>query len=83
MQNGLRKIRRERDESQEALAQAVGVSRQTIIDIEKGHTKRPSDELMTAIADHYGVPIGNIFFTLLVGHILQNRNAVLQKQISP
>lgn len=65
MQNGLRKIRRERDESQEELAQAVSVSRQTIIDIEKGHTKRPSDELMTAIADHYGIPVENIFLPLL------------------
>lgn len=79
MQNGLRKVRRERDESQEALAQAVGVSRQTIIDIEKGHTKRPSDELMTAISDHYGIPIENIFFTPLVRHMLQNKNPVLQK----
>jgi DNA-binding XRE family transcriptional regulator len=40
----VRQLRREKEISQEQLAKEIGVSRQTIIAIEKGHVKRPSDE---------------------------------------
>ena len=69
--NCLRRIRRERDESQEKLANAIGTSRQTIIGIEKGHIKRPSDELIISIAKHYNKDVKDIFFTPIVIHVLQ------------
>lgn len=70
--NCVRRIRRAHEETQEELATAVGVSRQTIIDIEKGYTKRPSDELILKIANHYHTPVVEIFFTPLVKQVTQN-----------
>ncbi len=71
MDNRLRKIRRARDVTQEELARAVYATRQAIIAIEKGRVKRPSDELMVAIAKYFGMKVEEIFFTPLVQHVLQ------------
>ncbi len=71
MDNRLRKIRRAREVTQEELARAVYATRQTIIAIEKGRVKRPSDELMVAIAKYFGMKVEEIFFTPLVQHVLQ------------
>lgn len=71
MNNRLRQIRRAREVTQEELAQAVYTTRQTIIAIEKGRVKRPSDELMVGIAKYFGVRVEDIFFTPLVQHVLQ------------
>ena len=71
MDNRLRKIRRACDVTQEELARAVYATRQTIIAIEKGRVKRPSDELMVAIAKYFGMKVEEIFFTPLVQHVLQ------------
>ncbi|KJS18259.1 MAG: hypothetical protein VR69_01500 [Peptococcaceae bacterium BRH_c4b] len=65
MDNRLRKIRRARDVTQEELAGAVYATRQTIIAIEKGRVKRPSDELMVAIAKYFGMKVEEIFLPLL------------------
>lgn len=73
--NCLRKVRLSHEETQENLAVAVNTTRQTIISIEKGYVKRPSDELMVAIAKHYQMPIGEIFFTPLVQHVLHTNAA--------
>ena len=73
MQNKLREIRRAKDVSQQQLAEAVKTSRQTIIGIEKGHTKRPSDELMIKIADYFKVAVDEIFTTPLVAHMSQEK----------
>ncbi|MCK9327360.1 MAG: helix-turn-helix domain-containing protein [Bacteroidales bacterium] len=59
-----------KDVTQKELADAVGVSRQTILAIEKGYIKRTSDELMLNIANYFGVGVGDIFFTPLVQHVL-------------
>ena len=72
-QNNLRKIRREFDLTQQQVADGSGVTRQTIIDIEKGHTKRPSDEVMIAIATFLGCEVEDIFFTPLVKHVVQKK----------
>lgn len=71
MDNCLRQIRRAREVTQEELARAVYATRQSIIAIEKGRVKRPSDELMVAIASYFGMKVEDIFFTPLVQHVLQ------------
>lgn len=69
--NKLRQIRRSKEITQEELAKGIGVTRQTIIAIEKGHVKRPADEIMIAIANYLGCEVGDIFFTPLVNHVKQ------------
>lgn len=60
--NHLRRCRFERDEmSQEALAQAVGVTRQTIISIEKRRFM-PSTLLAMKIARFFNKSVEEIFF---------------------
>ncbi|MGB9803495.1 helix-turn-helix transcriptional regulator [Desulfofundulus sp.] len=71
--NRLRQIRRARDISQESLAKAIGVSRQTINGIERGRIKRPSDEIMLAIANYFEMDVSEIFYTPLVQHVLQRK----------
>ncbi len=59
--NNIRRCRFDRNElSQEQLAQAVGVTRQTIISIEKGKFV-PSTVLALRIARHFGKPVEDIF----------------------
>ena len=58
--NRLRVLRAEKDMTQEALADAVGVSRQTIIAIEKGDYA-PSVLLALLIAEYFGVAMEQTF----------------------
>ncbi len=59
--NELKRCRFDRgDMSQETLARAVGVTRQTIISIEKGHFV-PSTLLSLKIARFFGKPVEEIF----------------------
>lgn len=60
MKNTLKVERAKRDMTQQALAEAVGVSRQTINSIE---TRRfiPSTLLALQIAHVFGVPVGELF----------------------
>ena len=60
MDNELRVCRARRDISQGELAMAVGVSRQTIISIEKGRYD-PSLELAFRLARYFGLSIEEIF----------------------
>ena len=60
MDNELRVCRARREISQGELAAAVGVSRQTIISIEKGRYD-PSLELAFRLAGYFGLPIEEIF----------------------
>jgi putative transcriptional regulator len=60
--NNIRRCRFDKDElSQEALALAVGVTRQTILSIEKGKFV-PSTFLALKIAKHFGKPMEDIFY---------------------
>jgi putative transcriptional regulator len=61
------------DITQEELARRIGVSRQTIILIEKGRIKRPSDNIIISIARVFNSEPGDIFFTPLVQHVSQKR----------
>ena len=61
VQNKIRRLRFEADEmSQQALAEKVGVTRQTIIAIEKGKYS-PSLEVAFKIANVFTVELGAIF----------------------
>lgn len=60
MKNLLKELRAERNLSQQALAELLGVSRQTIIAIEKGKYD-PSLPLAFGIAKVFEMPIESIF----------------------
>lgn len=59
--NRLKQVRLEKELTQELLAQAVGVTRQTIIAIEKGKF-RPSVELALELALALDTPLQDIFW---------------------
>lgn len=61
MRNRLAELRQERGQSQEDLAAVLGVSRQTIIAIERGKFN-PSLPLAFKIAATFRTPIEHIFF---------------------
>ena len=62
MQNRVAQLRREQNMRQEELAKAVGISRQSIIAIEKGRSV-PSLEVALRIARCFGVPVETVFLT--------------------
>lgn len=59
--NHVKKMRAERNVTQERLAWEVGVSRQTIVAIEKGNYI-PSLKLGMQLADFFNIPIEKLFF---------------------
>jgi putative transcriptional regulator len=61
LNNRLREMRLERALTQEALAQAVDVTRQTVIAIEKGRF-RPSVELALRMARALQTPLDRLFW---------------------
>lgn len=60
MRNRVAELRRERNMRQEELAAAAGISRQSIIAIEKGRFN-PSLEAAIRIARCFGVPVEAVF----------------------
>lgn len=60
VKNKVKETRCERGITQEYLAEAVGVSRQTIISLEKGNYI-PSVELAIAIAKFFKTSVENLF----------------------
>jgi len=60
MKNRLEALRKEKGIRQEDLAQALGVSRQTVISLEKGKYN-PSLALAFKLARYFGMPIESIF----------------------
>lgn len=60
MKNRLEALRKEKGVRQEDLAQALGVSRQTVISLEKGKYN-PSLALAFKLARYFGMPIEEIF----------------------
>jgi putative transcriptional regulator len=59
--NRLREVRRRNELTQEALAAAVGVTRQTIISLEKGRYV-PSVKLALGLARELGLPVEDLFW---------------------
>ena len=60
MKNRIKVERAEKDVTQQQLAEAVGVSRQTIVAIEKGHFM-PSTPIALKIARFFSKPVETIF----------------------
>jgi len=60
LKNSIRRLRFERSMTQEELALRTGVSRQTIMSIERGQTN-PSVLLALKIASVFDVPLTNVF----------------------
>lgn len=60
LRNRLRVLRAEKDISQEALAKAIGVSRQTIVAIE-GDDYSPSVTLALKLAAYFGRKMEEVF----------------------
>lgn len=60
MKNRIKVERAEKDITQQQLAEAVGVSRQTIVAIEKNHFM-PSTPLALKISRYFGKPLESIF----------------------
>ena len=60
VKNNLEALRRERGIRQEDLASALGVSRQTVISLEKGKYN-PSLALAFKLSRYFGLPIEGIF----------------------
>ena len=61
VQNHLAKIRKEKGVTQEALAEKVGVTRQTIFAIEKGNYT-PSVALALRLSTFFKKPVEDIFY---------------------
>jgi putative transcriptional regulator len=62
--NNLKRCRFDRDDlSQETLAEAIGITRQSIISIEKGRFV-PSTLLALKFARFFGKPVEEIFFII-------------------
>lgn len=59
--NNLKKIRRQKNITQEELETKSGISRATISKIEKGNAKDLKVSTMVAIADALGVSVQRIF----------------------
>ena len=60
MKNRLEELRKQQGVRQEDLAQALGVSRQTVISLEKGKYN-PSLALAFKLARYFAMPIEEIF----------------------
>jgi len=60
IQNNIREMRTKKNVTQEELAEAVGVSRQTIVAIEKGNYI-PSLMLAINLAGFFGISIEKLF----------------------
>ncbi len=53
----LHSLRQKSGQSLQAVADAVGISKAHIWEMEKGHSKNPSFELVQKLAKHFGVTI--------------------------
>lgn len=58
--NNVQKLRKEKKVTQEVFAESIGVTRQTVIAIEKGNYA-PSVLLALKIANYFGTPVEKIF----------------------
>ncbi len=54
------KLRLKKGESLQQVADAVGVSKAHIWDLEKGNAQNPSMALVTRLADHFGVSLASL-----------------------
>jgi transcriptional regulator with XRE-family HTH domain len=69
------KLRRQKDQSLQEVADAVGVSKAHIWELEKGRADNPSMALVTRLADHFGVSVA-----FLAGEDVESPDADRQLQ---
>lgn len=69
------KLRRQKGQSLQEVADAVGVSKAHIWELEKGRTDNPSMGLVTRLADHFGVTVA-----FLVGEDIESTDADVKLQ---
>ena len=62
LQNAVRRLRRERAWTIDELARRAGVSRLTVIALERG-THEPRSAVMLRICEAFGLPLGAIFWS--------------------
>ena len=81
----LAELRRQAKQSLQAVADAVGVSRAHVWEIETGRTKNPSLDIVRRLADHYGVSVGWFAGEVDDGTVDQQANALYQtlQSLSP
>lgn len=65
----LKELRVKKSESLQQVADAVGISKTHVYDLEKGKSKNPSVDLLKQYSDHFGVPIKT-----LVGEDMSDEN---------
>lgn len=65
----LQELRVKKGQSLQDVADSMGVSKTYVWELEKGRTENPSLEMLTKLADHFGVPI-----RLLVGEEPESSN---------
>jgi len=68
-------LRLEKGESLQQVADAVGVSKAHVWELEKGRTDNPSMALVTRLADHFGVSV-----SFLVGEAVEASDADVELQ---
>lgn len=56
----LQKLRMAKRESLQDVADAIGASKAHVWELEKGTARKPSIELVRALAEHFGVSIANL-----------------------
>lgn len=71
MNNTLEFLLKSHDITKSKLADDLGVTRQTVINIAKGKT--PSLEVAMKIADYFGKDVNDIFFTPKVKQVAQSK----------
>ncbi len=64
----LLKLRQDKGQSLQAVADAVGASRAHIWEVETGRTKNPSLDFVRRLADHYGVSVGWLVGEMVEGN---------------
>lgn len=75
----LRLLRAERKVSLQVVADAVGISKPHVWELEKGKTQNPSFELLKSFADFYGVTLDHLAGLEVGNSRSQKLNAMFRK----
>ncbi|PHZ84020.1 helix-turn-helix domain-containing protein [Paremcibacter congregatus] len=66
----LKELRLRKKQSLQQVADAIGISKTHVYDLEKGNSKNPSVDLLKQYSNHFGVPVNT-----LIGEDLADNNA--------
>lgn len=73
MKNTINALRKERGISQTKLALKIGISRQYLLEIEKGNSA-PTINVAKKVSNYFNCSIDDVFFNKNVAHGLQNNS---------